>query len=301
MSYQLVEDLQKKACPQVAVSHSCRVLEVSRSGYYAHQAARKQRLAEPVMCAASVHLKAAFAASHKAYGSRRLRSAMAERGLAMGRHRIRSLMRVNGLRPIWRRKFIHTTDSKHGLAVSPNVLNRQFEQTMPNQVWVCDITYIRTRSGWLYLAVVLDLHSRKIVGWAMANAMPAGLVCAALQMAIIQRNPASGLIVHSDRGTQYASAEHQALLAKPGLVGSMSRKGNCWDNAVMERFFLNLKMERVWQKDYANHAEATNDIADYIVGFYNSIRLHSKLGNMSPNAFERESTSKKSIELSEIT
>ena len=301
MSYQLVEDLQKKACPKVAVGQACRVLEVSRSGYYANVAVLKQRLAEPVLCAASVHLKAAFAASHKAYGSRRLRTAMAERGLAMGRHRVRTLMRTNNLRPVWRRKFVHTTDSKHGLAVSPNVLNRQFEQALPNQVWVADITYIRTRSGWLYLAAVLDLHSRKIVGWAMANAMPAALVCAALQMAIIQRNPALGLIVHSDRGTQYASGEHQTLLARHGLVGSMSRKGNCWDNAVMERFFLNLKMERVWQKDYANHAEATNDIADYIVGFYNSIRLHSKLGNLSPNAFERESTSKKTIKLSEIT
>jgi transposase InsO family protein len=244
------------------------------------------------MCSESVHIKAAFAASHKAYGSRRLRTAMAQRGQPMGRHRVRTLMRLNGLRPVWRRKFVHTTDSKHGMAVSPNVLDRQFEQTLPNQVWVADITYIRTRSGWLYLAAVLDLHSRKIVGWAMANAMPAALVCAALQMAIIQRNPAPGLIVHSDRGTQYASSEHQALLAQHGLVGSMSRKGNCWDNAVMERFFLNLKAERVWHKDYANHAEATNDIADYIVGFYNSIRLHSKLGNMSPNAFERESTSK---------
>ena len=301
MSYQLVESLQKKACPRVAVSQSCRVLEVSRSGYYANAAAHKQCLAEPLVCAASVHLKAAFVASHKAYGSRRLRTAMAERGLVMGRHRVRTLMRINGLRPVWRRKFVHTTDSKHGLAVSAHVLNRQFEQALPNQVWVCDITYIRTRSGWLYLAAVLDLHSRKIVGWAMAAAMPAALVCAALQMAIIQRNPAPGLIVHSDRGTQYASAEHQELLAKHGLVGSMSRKGNCWDNAVMERFFLNLKMERVWQKDYANHAEATNDIADYIVGFYNSIRLHSKLGNLSPNAFERESTSKKPIKLSEIT
>ena len=305
MSYKLVEDLQKKACPKVAVSQSCRVLEVSRSGYYAHQAAVKQCLAEPTVCAQSVHLKAAFAASHKAYGSRRLRTAMAERGMAMGRHRVRTLMRLNRLRPVWRRKFIHTTDSKHGLAVSPNVLNRQFEQALPNKVWVADITYIRTKSGWLYLAAVLDLHSRKIVGWAMANAMPAGLVCAALQMAIIQRNPAPGLIVHSDRGTQYASAEHQALLTKHGLVGSMSRKGNSWPNdelsAVMERFFLNIKMERVWHKDYANHAEATNDIADYIVGFYNSIRLHSKLGNMSPTALKRESTSKKSIKLSEIT
>ena len=303
MSYQLVEDLQKKVCPQVAVtvSQACRVLEVSRSGYYASVTAHKQRLTAPAVCAASVHLKAAFAASHKAYGSRRLTAAMAERGQPMGRHRVRTLMRLNGLRPVWRRKFVHTTDSKHTMAVSSNVLNRQFEQALPNQVWVCDITYIRTRGGWLYLAAVLDLHSRKIVGWAMAAAMPAALVCAALQMAIVQRNPAPGLIVHSDRGTQYASAEHQALLAKHGLKGSMSRKGNCWDNAVMERFFLNLKMERVWQKDYANHAEATSDIGDYIAGFYNSTRLHSKLGNLSPNAFERESTSKKPIKLSKIT
>jgi transposase InsO family protein len=301
MSYKLVEDLQKKACPQIAVSQACRVLEVSRSGYYAQQALAKQRLAQPTVCAASVHLKAAFKASHKAYGSRRLQTAMAQRGQTMGRHRVRTLMKRNGLRPVWRRKFVHTTDSKHTMAVSPNVLDRQFEQALPNRVWVADITYIRTRSGWLYLAAVLDLHSRKIVGWAVANAMPAALVCAALQMAIIQRNPAPGLIVHSDRGTQYASSEYQTLLAKHGLVGSMSRKGNCWDNAVMERFFLNLKMERVWHKDYANHAEATNDIADYIVGFYNSIRLHSKLGNLSPNAFERESTSKKPIKLSEIT
>jgi len=298
VSYQLVEDLQKKA---TTVSQACRVLEVSRSGYYAHLAVRKQRLSEPVVCAASVHLKAAFAASQKAYGSRRLRTAMAARGQVMGRHQIRTLMQINGVRLVWRRKFVHTTDSKHTMAVSPNVLDRQFEQALPNRVWVCDITYIRTKSGWLYLAAVLDLHSRKVVGWAMSPAMPAGLVCAALQMAIVQRNPAPGLMVHSNRGTQYASSEHQALLAKYGLVGSMSRKGNCWDNAVMERFFLNLKMERVWQKDYGNHAEATNDIADYIVGFYNSIRLHPKLGNMSPNAFERESTSKKLTSLSEIT
>ena len=301
MSYRLVEDLQKKACPKVAVSQACRTLGVSRSGYYANVAALKQRLTAPLVCSASVHLKAAFAASHKAYGSRRLTTLMAERGQAMGRHRVRTLMRLNGLRPVWRRKFVHTTDSRHGMAVSANVLGRRFEQTLPNQAWVCDITYIRTRSGWLYLAAVLDLHSRKIVGWAMSLAMPAALVCAALQMAIVQRNPAPGLIVHSDRGTQYASAEHQALLTRHGLVGSMSRRGNCWDNAVMERFFLNLKMERVWQKDYANHAEAVHDIADYIVGFYNSTRLHSTLGNLSPNAFERESTSKKSISLSEIT
>ena len=301
MSYQLVGDLQKKASPPVAVVQACRVLEVSRSGYYASQASIQQRLAEPVMCAASAHLKAAFAASYKAYGSRRLITALAKRGQSFGRQRKRTLMQLNGLRPTWQRKFVQTTDSRHGLAMSANVLNRQFEQALPNQAWVCDITYIRTRSGWLYLAAVLDLHSRKIVGWAISPAMPAALVCAALQMAITQRNPAPGLIVHSDRGTQYASSEHQALLGKHGFVGSMSRNGNCWDNAVMERFFLNLKMERVWQKDYANYFEAITDIADYIVNFYNSVRLHSTLGNLSPIAFVHQSASKKPIDVSEIT
>ena len=298
MSYQLVEDLHKKAMPAITVSQACRILGVSRSGYYA---AAKRRRAAPAACVASVHLKAAFAASGRTYGSRRLLAALRTRGVTMGRHRVRSLMRVNALRSVWKRKFMHTTDSKHAMPVSPNVLARQFDKPLPNQAWVCDITYIRTRSGWLYLAAVLDLHSRKIVGWAMAPGMPAALVCAALQMAIVQRNPAAGLLVHSDRGTQYASAEHQALLTKYGLIGSMSRKGNCWDNAVMERFFLNLKMERVWQKDYANHAEAMTDVADYIVGFYNCERLHSKLGNLSPNAFERESATQQPIDVSEIT
>ena len=298
MSYQLVEDLHKKAMPAITVSQACRILGVSRSGYYA---AAKRRRAAPAACVASVHLKAAFAASGRTYGSRRLLAALRTRGVTMGRHRVRSLMRVNALRSVWKRKFMHTTDSKHAMPVSPNVLARQFDKPLPNQAWVCDITYIRTRSGWLYLAAVLDLHSRKIVGWAMAPGMPAALVCAALQMAIVQRHPAAGLVVHSDRGTQYASAEHQGLLTKYGLIGSMSRKGNCWDNAVMERFFLNLKMERVWQKDYANHAEAMTDVADYIVGFYNCERLHSKLGNLSPNAFERESAKQQPINLSEKT
>ena len=213
MSYQLVEDLQKNACPKgaVTVSQACRLLDVSRSGCYANVAAHKQRLGSPAVCAASVHLKAAFAASHKAYGSRRLATAMAERGLTTARHRVRTLMRLNVIRPVWRRKFVHTTDSKHTMAASTNVLTRQFEQAWPNQVWVCDITYACKRSSWFYLAAVLDLHSRKIVDWAMASAMPTALVCAALQMALVQRNPAPGLVVHSNRGTQYASSEHQTL------------------------------------------------------------------------------------------
>ncbi len=223
MSHVLIDDLKKKAVP---VRQSCSALGVSRSGYYS---AAKASLATPKVCAASVHLKAAFTASGRTYGSRRLCAALQSQGLTIGRYRVRSLMRANQLRSVWQRKFIHTTDSRHTMPVSNNVLNREFARARPNQAWVSDITYIRTGSSWLYLAAVLDLHSRKIVGWAMAPGMPATLVCAALQMAISQRNPAPGLVVHSDRGTQYASGLHQALLTQYGLVGSMSRKGNCWD------------------------------------------------------------------------
>ena len=223
MSYQLVEDLQKKAMPATTVSQACRILEVSRSGYYA---AAKGRRTAPTVCAASVHLRAAFAASGRTYGSRRLCAALRRLGVTMGRHRVRSLMRANGLRSVWKRKFVHTTDSKHAMAVSPNVLARQFDRAFPNQAWVCDITYIRTRSGWLYLAAVLDLHSRKVVGWAMAPEMPATLVCAALYMAIVQRNPGAGLVVHSDRGTQLRfkeSSQHQ-LVERPIVGHSMLRQ-----------------------------------------------------------------------------
>ena len=187
-------------------------------------------------------------------------------------------MRKHALKPVWKRKFTHTTDSRHGLPVFGNVLDRRFKADRPNWAWVSDITYIRTRSGWLYLAAVLDLHSTKLVGWAMTPNMPAELVCTALRLAICQRCPELGLIVHSDRGGQYASDGHRKLLEKYGLVGCMSRKGNCLDNSVMERFFLSLKMERVWQREYANHQGAINDIADYMVNFYNCKRLHSNLG-----------------------
>ena len=295
MSYQLVEQLHKKAVP---VGRLCRVLGVSRSGYYG---CRQRAKLAPKACLVSTQLKAEFAASGKVYGSRRLSAVLCAQGLRIGRHRVRRLMREHGLRPLWRRKFVHTTDSGHALPISANVLARRFNPSGPNQAWVSDITYIRTRSGWLYLAVVLDLYARKVVGWAMAPTMHAELVCAALQLAIAQRQPTPGLIVHSDRGSQYASALHQALLARHSLVGSMSRKGNCWDNAVMERFFLSLKTERVWQRDYANHADAMTDIADYIVGFYNSVRLHSKLGNLPPNAFEQQSAIKQPIVVSEKT
>ena len=281
MSYQLVRQLQQEA---IAVKQSCRVLSVSRSGYYEAQ----RRTAKPVVCKASVHLKAAFMASHQSYGSRRLVTAMNNQGIEIGRYKVRSLMRKAMLKPVWKRKFIHTTDSKHNLPVAANVLNRQFNPAAPNTAYVCDITYVRTGSGWLYLAIVLDLYARRVVGWSMAPSMPAQLVCDALTMAIRQRRPPPGLLVHSDQGSQYASKQHQDLLQRHGFICSMSRRGNCWDNSIAERFFLNLKMERVWQRHYANHAEAKNDIAEYIVGFYNCQRLNSVLGNLPPIAYEQK-------------
>jgi putative transposase len=228
-------------------------------------------------------LKAAFAASGAVYRSRRLRTTVASRGVVVGIYRLRRLMRKDGPHSVGKRKLVHTTGSKHGLPISPDVLDRQLNRPQLNHAWVADITYIRTCSGWLYLAVVLDLLARKVVGSAMASDMQAGPVCQAMQLAIVQRQPSAGLIVHSDRGSQYANAAHQALLAEHGLVGSMSRTGNCWDNAVMECIFLNLKLERVWQHDYANYAEAASNIADYIVSFHNSVLLNSKVGNLLPN------------------
>ena len=271
MSYRLIDELQMKAVP---VAQTCRLLGVSRAGFYE----AKRRAAKPTFCKVSVHLRAAFMSSGQSYGSRRLVTALANSGLQVGRYKVRSLMHQAGLKPVWKRKFVHTTDSKHALPVAPNVLARQFNPAAPNLAYASDITYIRTGAGWLYLAVVLDLFSRRVVGWAMAPIMPAALVCDALRMAIQARRPAAGLIVHSDRGSQYASDQYQALLAEHGFVCSMSRKGNCWDNAVAERFFLNLKMERVWQRNYANHAEARLDVANYIAGFYNCELLHLAFG-----------------------
>ena len=293
MIYELVDQWQQKA----TVAQACRVLNVSRSGYYS----AKLRSGTSVICAATVYLKAEFAASGRSYGSRRLVTAMQARQIFIGRYKVRRLMREANIKPVWKRKFVSTTDSKHNLPVAENLLNRQFNPAEPNQAWTSDITYIRTRTGWLYLAVVMELYSRKIIGWAMGPAMPADLVCRALQMAIGQRRPAAGLILHSDRGSQYASHEYQHLLKQHGITCSMSRKGNCWDNAVMERFFLSLKMERVWQRDYANQFEAVRDITEYIVGFYNCVRLHSALGNLPPMIYEKEMAAKTPIGVSENT
>jgi transposase InsO family protein len=278
--HRVIAGWQKKA----EVARLCKLLGVSRSGYYA---ARERQRRPVAVCVDSVALVGAFHASGGSYGSRRLKAALRAQGRKVGRYRVRSLMRRHGIKPSWKRKFVCTTDSKHDLPIAENILDRQFQPTAPNRAWAADISYIRTQAGWLYLACVLDLYSRKVVGWAMAPCMPADLVCTALQMAIATRQPKPGLIVHTDRGSQYASEQHQGLLTKHGAIASMSRKGNCWDNAVMERFFLNLKMERAWRRHYANHPEAILDITDYIVNFYNAERLHSTLDYLSPNQFER--------------
>ncbi len=281
MIHKAVHQLQGKAYP---VARVCRLLRISRSGYYE---AAQRGLGKVAVDATEIKLKALFYRHECCFGSRRLLKVLQAEGVHMGLFKIRKLMKKQGLVATWKRKFTHTTHSKHDLPIAPNLLDRQFNPPSGNKAWVADITYIRTRSGWLYLAVVMDLYSRKIVGWAMAPHMRAELVCSAMQLAIAQRQPEPGLIAHSDRGSQYAGTEYQALLARHGMQCSMSRKGNCWDNAVMERFFLNLKMERVWRKNYANHGEAIKDITDYIVRFYNEGRLHSTLGYVSPNQYER--------------
>lgn len=271
--------LQQKA---YHVSHICRVLGVSRSGYYA----RCARRVRPKALREQIHVAAAFSASGSTYGSRRISHALRAQGVVIGRHRTRTLMRQAQLRPVWKRRFVVTTVAGLGTPTFTNVLDRQFDVQQPNRVWVSDVTYIRTNQGWLYLAAVLDLYSRRVVGWATAPTTHTSLVRQALDMAITQRHPARGLLLHSDRGFQYASAQYQAVLAQHGIQCSMSRKGNCWDNAVMERFFLSLKVERLWKSRYATRAEAQRDIQDYIENFYNTRRLHSTLGYMTPAAYE---------------
>lgn len=192
-----------------------------------------------------------------------------------------------------RKKFRVTTDSKHNLTVAPNRLNRQFDVIKPNKVWVSDITYVWTREGWLYLAVVLDLFSRQIVGWTMSNRINRKLVMNALRMAIWRRRPTPGVMFHSDRGSQYCSHDFQRLLKTHKMTCSMSRKGDCWDNSVAERFFASLKTERVFYKNYRTREEAKRDIIDYIEMFYNSRRLHSYLGYVSPREFENRQFLKK--------
>ena len=264
----------------------CRVLEVSRSGYYAwlkHPESKRDQddkvLSQEIL---EIHQE-----SFCTYGSPRVYRELKRRGKHIGEKRIVRLMRKDGLRAKTKRKFKVTTDSRHNFPVAPNLLNREFTPAELNKVWASDITYIWTAEGWLYLAVVMDLFSRTIVGWSMSERMTRELVINAFVMATKRRNPPSGLLHHSDRGSQYASADYQNILAKHGAICSMSRKGNCWDNAPVESFFGTLKREHVFHNRYLNRAQARQSIFVYIEQFYNRKRIHSALGYRTPSEMEQ--------------
>ena len=264
----------------------CKVMDVSRSGYY-HWVRVMGRPVCPVRQTKLQLVKQLSAESNQTYGSRRIAEGLKNHGHPVSRGQARRLMREAAVWVRYRRRYRVTTDSGHAHPVYPNLVARNFDVSAPNKVWAGDITYIWTQAGWLYLAVVIDLYSRKVVGWSMSKRINRSLVCDALQMALWRRHPVKGeLIFHSDRGSQYASKEFGKLLMKNGIRGSMSRKGDCWDNAVIESFFGSLKCERVLWRSYQDREEARADIVDYIVMFYNSRRLHSYLGYQSPDQYE---------------
>ena len=266
----------------------CRVLGVLRSGYYHYEKQRKNPRDQQQHNEMLAHIKWLAEASDYSYGSRRMKKAMNILCYPISRDKARKLMREADVRVRQRKKYKVTTNSNHKQPVYDNLLQRDFDVAQIDQAYVADITYIWTQEGWLYLAVVIDLCSRKVVGWSMSSRMKAQLVCDALKMAIWRRRPKAGLIHHSDRGTQYASKDFRRLLKAHGYKGSMSRKGNCWDNAVAESFFGSLKQERVQWRHYQTRYEAQQDILEYISMFYNGYRLHSTLGYMSPNDFEKQ-------------
>jgi transposase InsO family protein len=264
-------------------------LNVSASGY--HQYRRRKTAPNsgaPQLSDAPllVHIRAIFDQVKGAYGWPRMWRELRARGLRVGKERVRKLMKQHGLQARARKKFRATTNSNHGLPVSPNLLERNFQADEPNRVWSGDITYCWTEEGWLYLAVVVDLFSRRVVGFAMAGRMTRQLVINALRMACFQRRPGAGLIFHSDRGSQYASADFQRQLKAFSMRGSMSRKGDCWDNAVTETLFGSLKVERLAGMRLATRRAAQDEIMDWLT-FYNHRRLHSTLGYVSPMNFEK--------------
>jgi len=270
----------------------CGVLGVSRNGYYAYLK-NQDRSDDPYHEEMLGWVQDVAESSKYTYGSRRMKKALNALGYPVSRNKARKLMKEAGVKAKQVKKFKVTTNSNHQLPVFKNLLNREFEVAQPDQVYAADVTYIWTQEGWLYLAVVIDLCSRRVVGWSMSSRMKAKLVCDALQMALWHRGPKAGLIHHSDRGSQYASRAFRRLLKTHGILGSMSRKGDCWDNAVVESFFGSLKQELVQWRNYQTRYEAQQDILEYIAMFYNSTRLHSYLGYMSPNDFEQKLLEKK--------
>jgi transposase InsO family protein len=267
----------------------CRVLDVSRAGFYAWEARAPSGHAQ-ADARLGVEIAAIHAESRERYGSPRVHAELRDRGHRTSRKRVARLMRHHQLASRRRRRFRATTDSRHPFPVAPNVLARQFAQGAPDRAWVTDITYMPTGEGWLYLAVILDLCSRVVVGWAMSERITRELTLDALDMALVQRRPGPGLLHHSDRGSQYASGDYQQALAAEGIVCSMSRRGNCWDNAVAESFFATVKVELAHDARWETRAAARTALFEYIEVFYNGQRRHSSLGYLSPRAFERQRT-----------
>jgi len=286
MTYRFIEAHQD----QWPVRLLCETLEVSPAGYYAWRQ-RPRSAQEQRHDTLLVEIRAIHAEVQARYGSPRIHKELVARGHACCVNTVAKLMRDNDIRAKTARKFrVRTTDSNHDLPVADNLLERQFNPAQANEVWVADITYIPTREGWLYLAAVEDLYSRRVVGWAMAEHRESRLVVDALELAVQRRLPGEGLLSHSDRGSQYASEHYQLLLARHGITCSMSRRADCWDNAPMESFFASLKKELVHDADFVTRSEARAAIFEYIEVFYNNQRRHSSLGYVSPAVYEKSCT-----------
>jgi len=271
-------DTEKKA---YSISLLCDVMRVSRSGYYSWRDRGKSLRRQEYENLVPVVLEA-HRVSKGTYGARRIAKEVRELGIPCGRNKARTLMQLADVTAKQKKKFKVTTDSKHNLPIAPNLLNREFKADKPDSAYVSDITYIWTHEGWLYLAVILDLFSRQVVGWSLNGRMTTQLIVDALRMAIWRRKPAPGLIFHSDRGSQYCSADFQRMLGIHGITSSMSRRGDCWDNAVAESFFGSLKTERVFFSNYKTRDEARQDIVDYIEMFYNSKKAAFLFGLCQP-------------------
>ena len=283
-------DFIRTHASEYPVMRMCQVLGVSKAGYYVWRK-RAPSVRERSDLRLKLEIRTIHRASKRRYGSPRVHDELRDQGIRCGKNRVARLMREDGLRAKKTRRFRVTTNSNHVHAVAPNLLNRRFavgEIEGVNQVWASDITYVPTRQGWLYLAVVLDLKSRAVVGWAMRDTLDTSLATDALMMALWRRRPGRGLIHHSDRGVQYASGEYQALLYEHRITCSMSRKGNAYDNAVAESFFATLEWELIEDSDWQTHAEAKRAIFDYLEVWYNRQRRHSSLGFMSPAAYEAQ-------------
>lgn len=260
-------------------------MKVSRSGYY-EWLKRPESNRDKENSILRKMIREIFIDNRNIYGTRRIAKKLAIKGVFVSRHRISKLMELEGLYCRSRRRFKVTTDSQHNKPISPNLLDRRFNVVNPDSYWVGDITYIPTRSGWLYLATVIDLYSRKVVGWSMANHMRSSLVNDALTMALWKRKPKRGLVWHTDRGSQYAADSHRNILRDHGIIQSMSKKGDCWDNAVAESFFHTLKTELTNHYEFNNQQEAKDVIFEYIEVFYNRIRIHSANDYLAPVEFE---------------